>query len=189
MKIIVMVSIIIGLFLPYNTLAKSEEVLLSKCVDGDTAKFIINGKEYSTRFLAIDTPEVKHPKKKVEPYGKEASKYTCDNLKKAKKIIIEYDDNSTKEDKYGRKLGWIFVDDELLQKKIIVKGYAKVDYLYGEYKYTEVLKKEEEKAKKNKIGMWSDRKYYDKNDGYDDLIDKILNSIFRYIRNEIRSMI
>ena len=74
-------------FLPSVVYAK-EQVRLSKCVDGDTARFIIDNKEYSTRFLAIDTPEVKHPKKKVEPFGKEASNYTCKRLENAKKIEL-----------------------------------------------------------------------------------------------------
>ena len=178
--------------------AKSDVVKLSKCVDGDTAKFIINGKEYSTRFLAIDTPEVKHPKKKVEPYGKEASKFTCDSLTNAKEIVLEYDDNSTEEDKYGRKLAWIFVDnelfehygtssddDELLQEKLITKGYAKVAYLYDDYKYTNRLKIKEKEAKKKKNGIWSDQEYIDDSN----LLDTILDKIFSYIRKEIKSML
>ena len=35
----------------------SNQVTLSKCVDGDTAHFYINGKNVKVRFLAIDTPE------------------------------------------------------------------------------------------------------------------------------------
>ena len=114
-KFILLFSILF--LVPTFVNAESNTVKLSKCVDGDTARFIIDGKEYSTRFLAIDTPETKHPKKKVEPYGKEASNYTCNSLKKASKIVLEYDSNSTKEDKYGRRLAWVFVDEELLQKK------------------------------------------------------------------------
>ena len=50
---------------------------------------------------------------------------------------------------------WVFVDNELLQEKIIKKGYAKVAYLYGDYKYTNTLKKAQKEAKKNKKGIWS----------------------------------
>ncbi len=185
MKKIFILSIFLLLISSKVVFAKSDVVKLSKCVDGDTAKFIINGKEYSTRFLAIDTPETKHPKKKVEPYGKEASKYTCDSLKNAKKIVLEYDSNSTEEDKYGRKLAWIFVDDELLQEKLINKGYAKVAYLYDDYKYTDRLKLKEKEAKKSKKGIWSDEEYTDDNN----LLDTILDKIFSYIRKEIKSML
>lgn len=173
---------------PYNVFAQQDKVTLSKCVDGDTARFLINGKEYVTRFLAIDTPETKHPKKKKEPYGQEASDYTCKRLKEAKTIILEYDNNSTKEDKYGRKLAWIFVDNSLLQKELIEKGYAKTAYLYDDYKYTKSLQEKEEKAKNKKIGVWSTNKsttYQSQSIS----IQEIFNKIWRYIRKEIKSML
>ena len=61
-----------------------EEVKLSKCVDGDTIKVIIDTKEYTVRMLAIDTPESVHPSKPIEYYGKEASEYTCNKVSNAK---------------------------------------------------------------------------------------------------------
>ena len=140
------------LLLTFNVYAR-EEVKLDKCVDGDTAWFIYNDKSSKFRFLAIDTPESTN---KIEKFGKEASKYTCDMLKQAKKIEIEFDSNSNKKDKYKRYLAWIFVDNKLLQKEIIKKGYAEVKYIYGDYKYLNELKKEETIAKKNKVGIYSD---------------------------------
>lgn len=133
-----------------------EEVTLSKCVDGDTAKFIINNKEETVRFLAVDTPETKHPTKGEEPYGKEASNYTCNRLKEGNKIELEYDDNSTKTDKYNRYLAWVFVDDNLLQAELVKNGLAEVAYLYGDYKYTDLLKDYEQTAIATKVGMHSD---------------------------------
>ena len=144
--------IVFLLFVTFNVYAK-EEVKLDKCVDGDTAWFIYNNKSSKFRFLAIDTPESTN---KVEKFGHDASKYTCDMLTKAKKIEIEFDSNSNKKDKYNRYLAWIFVDDKLLQKEIIKKGYAEVKYIYGDYKYLNELKKEENVAKKNKVGIYSD---------------------------------
>ena len=50
-----------------------KSVTLDSCVDGDTAKFNIDGQILKFRFIGIDTPESVHPKKKVEPFGKKAS--------------------------------------------------------------------------------------------------------------------
>ena len=108
--------------------------------------------------LAIDTPETNHPTKGKEPYGEEASNYTCYKLMKAKRIKLEYDDNSDKFDKYDRHLAWVFVDNSLLQQDLIKKGYAKVDYVYGDYKYLNILKEEEKNAKLNQIGIWNNNK-------------------------------
>ena len=60
-----------------------QKVTLSKCTDGDTAHFIIKGKDTTVRFLAINAPEYT---KEKEPYGKEASAYVCDALTNAKTI-------------------------------------------------------------------------------------------------------
>lgn len=135
--------------------AKEIEVSFSECVDGDTAKFIYKDNEITARFLAIDTPETVHPTKGVEPYGKEASEFTCNRLKSANTIILEYDNDSDKTDKYDRHLVWVFVDGELLQKKLIEKGFASVAYLYGDYKYTNELEEAEQIAEENKLGIWS----------------------------------
>ena len=154
MKKIVIVFLSFVFFLT-NVYAERKEVTFESCVDGDTIKVLIDGKKTTVRFLAVDTPETKHPKKGVEPYGKEASEYTCNALKNAKKITIEYDSDSDKTDKYKRHLVWVYVDDVLLQKTLIEKGYAKVAYLYGKYQYTDELKETEEKAKASKKGIWS----------------------------------
>lgn len=138
--------------------AQDQEIKLSKCVDGDTATFTVDNKETKVRFLAIDTPETKHPTKGEEPFGKEASNYTCNELKKAKKIKLEYDPNSDKTDKYDRTLAWVFVDGELLQGKLIENGLAKVAYLYDDYKYTPDLQQLEKQAKKDKVGIWGEYK-------------------------------
>ena len=194
--IIFLITIITGI----NIVYAKETVKFSKCVDGDTIRVLIEGKKTTIRFLAIDTPETKHPKKGVEPYGKEASDYTCNRVKNAKKLEIEYDKGSSKTDKYERELGWIFVDDSLLQKELIEKGYAKVSYLYGKYMYTEELQKEEEKAKESKLGVWSDEVQHETNNNTKDelknkndtkeeksfieeLLDKLLDAIKEAINN------
>lgn len=155
MKKVVIIFLFLFLF-SINVNAQRKEVTFVSCVDGDTIKVNIDGKKTTVRFLAIDTPETVHPTKEEEPYGKEASEYTCQKVTNAKKIEIEFDPGSDEYDKYNRALGWIFVDDSLLQKELISIGYAKVDYIYGDYIYTEELKQLEAIAKDEKKGIWSD---------------------------------
>lgn len=125
-----------------------------KCVDGDTAVFNVLGVETKFRFLGIDTPETVHPTKDEEAYGKNASVYTCNKIKMANKIEIEYEESKT--DKYGRSLGWIWVDGSLLQKELIEIGYAEVAYIYGTYKYTEELCEVQGKSIEQSKGIWKD---------------------------------
>lgn len=168
------------------------QVTLEKCVDGDTARFMYKKSNIKARFLAIDTPESVHPTKKVEPFGKEASKYICDMLSNAKKIVLEYDINSDKTDKYDRHLVWVFVDDVLLQEELVSNGYAKIKYVYGDYKYLDELKKEEQIAKGNRVGVWSlldepsssntNASNSDNSASYDEKYDSLLASIFEILK-------
>lgn len=154
-KKIILIICLLYLFIPNIYASERETVTFSKCVDGDTIKVLIDKKEYTVRFLAVDTPESVHPTKDVEYYGKEASEYTCNKVKNAKKLELEYDQNSDKQDKYDRLLAWIFTDDELLQASLVELGYAKVAYLYGDYKYTDILKAKQELASAKSIGIWN----------------------------------
>lgn len=130
-----------------------EDVEFKKCTDGDTAHFLIDGKDTTVRFLAINAPEYTKTK---EPYGKEASEYVCDVLTNAEQLTLEYDDGSDKTDKYGRTLAWVYADGVLVQRELVKQGLAEVKYLYGDYAYTKELQELEASAKKQKLNMWSD---------------------------------
>lgn len=132
-------------------LPEKEKVVFNSCIDGDTAKFIIRNEKKIVRFLAINTPEIGE---KLEPFGIEASNYTCESLKMAKEIYLEYDGND-KEDKYGRILAFIWVDGELLEEKLIEQGLGKVAYVYGDYAHVDKLREAESYAKNAEKGIWS----------------------------------
>ena len=171
-KLIIFLSIF---FIGINYINAKEVVEYHGCVDGDTIKVLLDGKEYTARLLAIDTPESVHTRKEVEYLGKESSEYTCDRIKKASKLEIEYDENEDKMDMFDRLLVWVFVDDSLLQKELIEKGYAKVGYIYGDYKYTEDLENAQEIASAKNIGVWDEdakSKYNKDNNIEKDIEDK-----------------
>ena len=172
------IILLIILLLPINVNAlEKKEVLFSSCIDGDTAVFKMNKRNIKVRFLAVDAPELKHFDTEEQPYAKEASNYTCKKLKNAKKIELEFDEKSKKKDKYNRYLAWVFIDDKLLQNELVKNGYVKVTYLYDDYKYIDVLKKSEEKAKQSKKGI-----YNDKLD--DETIQKLIYNFYKKLKSE-----
>lgn len=139
-----------------NEESEKLEVTYYKSIDGDTAKFKLNDKIITVRFLGIDTPETVHTKKEEQPYGKEASNYTKKKLESAKEIKIEYDIKAAKQDQYGRELAWIWVDNKLLQEEIILNGLAKTYMLQNNYKYASELQLAQEQAKNNRLNIWSE---------------------------------
>ena len=155
---------IITMFLCINVYAEKIEVEYKKCVDGDTAWFIMNDEDIKVRFIAINAPELEHEEKEAEYYSEEAKDYVCTKLERADKIELEFDPKSDMQDKYERYIAWIFVDDKLLQNDIVKNGYAKVDYVYDDYKYVNELYKSEKYAQKKNLGIWKD--YVNKDTNY-----------------------
>lgn len=87
--------------------------------DGDT---IVYGGIH-LRFLGIDCPEIEHPDVGIledQPFGRAAAESTRVLITRAR--IAEYVFDG--EDYYGRRLGYIFVDGELLGVKLIEMGLA-----------------------------------------------------------------
>ncbi len=157
-KIGIYVALLVVLFSAF-VLASGERIPVKylKTSDGDTMRAVIDGENVRIRFLGINTPEVSGENKVEEPWGNEALAFSKEQLDKAQKIEIEYDDVADHEDRFGRKLAWIWVDDELFELKLLEKGLAKTYMLQNDYKYASELKTAERKAKTEKIGVWSDK--------------------------------
>ena len=155
----VMLILISFVFFPLiaQAVTTADVVSFVRCVDGDTAVFKRGEEEIKVRFLAIDTPETVHPTKEAEAFGKNASEYTCNKLVDSNEIILEYEETN-KIDKYDRVLAWVWIDGSLLQKELVSVGYAKVAYIYGEYRYTNSLCLIQSVARENTLGLWLEEK-------------------------------
>ncbi len=89
-----------------------QEVTVKSYVDGDTVHFYVpesmqmEENVLKGRFLAVNTPESTG---KIEEYGKAASNFTKETLKKATSIIIESDTSTWDADSTGgRYLVWVW---------------------------------------------------------------------------------
>jgi micrococcal nuclease len=123
-------------------------------VDGDTIDVVIDlGFDIlfasRVRLAGIDTPESRTTDKAEKALGIEAKEYLKKQLKDAKSVIIRTEKMNSSE-KYGRILGWVYVngESESVNNKMINDGYA-WGYL-GETKVKdfEVLKKARSKSGK-----------------------------------------
>lgn len=134
-------------------LGRTYNAKLVECTDGDTAVFNVNGKDYKTRFLYIDSPESTTSK---EPFGPEAAQYTCSFLEQGK-ITLETDGRNLF-DKYDRLLAWVWVGDKLHQEEITKAGFVEDFYDYGNYKYENRIWAAMDYAKTNHTGIYSSTK-------------------------------
>jgi endonuclease YncB( thermonuclease family) len=119
---------------------QSEEIILSRVVDGDTIKDQFN---QSYRLLGINTPE------KTMPYSSEAANFLKQFEGKTLTLMRDKDDT----DKYNRKLRYVFYKDRFLNKEILAGGLANSYYTTGLI-YEKELLAAEKQAKSQGLGIW-----------------------------------
>jgi micrococcal nuclease len=124
---------------------------LNRVVDGDT---VIVGRDERVRFIGIDTPEIKHPNKPLDPRGLVSSDYLKDLIGDSKKICLIEDTIGDKIDKYDRTLAYLFTEEGTdLNADLVKSGWAK-GYFYFAFDRKHEFRSYESIARSKKIGLW-----------------------------------
>ncbi|EMW0391273.1 thermonuclease family protein [Bacillus cereus] len=147
----------------YNEKLKGLETVKGKVIhikDGDTIDVNVNGQKQTVRLLLLDTPESVSQKIPPQKMGKEASSFLKKQLK-GKNVTIVYD-RGLKEDKYGRKLAYVFCEGIHINELMIKSGYGIVAYISkpNTTLLPQMLESEKE-AKASKTGVWNIKGYVD----------------------------
>jgi micrococcal nuclease len=106
---------------------------------------------YHVRYIGINTPETKHPRKTVEYYGREASEYNK-SLVEGKTITLEYD--IQKFDRYGRVLAYVYAKDTFVNAKLVEEGFAQASTIPPNVKHAGHFLNLQRAAKASKKGLW-----------------------------------
>jgi len=129
-------------------------------VDGDTVKVSISNppaglQPFETiRMLGVDTPEIVHPQKQVEYFGKEASEFTKTWLL-GKPVLLAFDWNLR--DKYKRLLAYIYLlDGSCYNARLVSEGYAHA-YTEFPFQFLEEFRALEREARETVRGLWGSR--------------------------------
>lgn len=154
-----------GLHLDMSTNTKKLEVTIKNLVDGDTTHFDppvgersqFQGGYIKARYLAVNTPESTG---KIEKWGKTASDFTNEKLRKAESIIVESDDNKWNFDTNDRYMLWVWYKPQgeaeyrNLNIELLQEGYGRgskiQDCLYEDIAYKALLQ-----AQDFKLIVWS----------------------------------
>jgi micrococcal nuclease len=126
-----------------------QKVKVVRVIDGDTIE--IEGGE-KVRYIGMDTPETVDPKKPIQCFGKEASNKNKE-LVEGKEVELEKDVSNT--DKYGRLLRYIWLDNEMINEKLVKMGYARLETVPPDVRYSELLINDDKEARINNRGLWS----------------------------------
>jgi|GEM_PF-1728812 len=128
---------------------------VTKVVDGDTVKAMVDGKEESIRIIGMDSPESVDPRKTVQCFGVEASSKANEFLS-SKWIQLESDSSQGNRDKYNRLLRYVWFDKGTdFGRRMIEEGYAH-EYTYNTpYSKQTQYKSTYKIAQNSKKGLWS----------------------------------
>lgn len=132
-------------------------VKVVRVIDGDTIE-IEGGRKI--RYIGMDTPEIHHPKKPVQCYGKIAAEKNKE-LVEGKEVRLEKDVSET--DRYGRLLRFVYIDQQVasgsstlfINDYLVRQGYAHVATFPPDIKYQEQFTLAQEEAEKNNRGLWA----------------------------------
>ena len=112
----------------------------------------------TVRYIGVDTPETKHPKKPVECFGREASDANK-ALVENKYVYIEKDISDI--DRYQRILRYVYLPNPentgeaiFVNEYLVEQGYAHLLTYPPDVKYDEIFKAAEKIARDENRGLW-----------------------------------
>lgn len=110
--------------------------------DGDTLTLLTKqNQQVKVRLAEIDTPE------STQPFGTKSRQMLTDMVF-SKQISVDVTDT----DRYGRKVGKIYLGDTWVNREMVKQGGA---WVYRQYNHSPELLTDETNAKANKLGLWS----------------------------------
>jgi len=144
--LIILNFILIGFLISEHTgktIYNTEKANITRVIDGDTIETSIG----KIRLLGINAPE-----KNMKGY--EEAKSFLLNFKGKEIELIKTKEN---QDKYGRKLRYVFYQGKNINEHLLLLGLAHL-FVYKEDPFLDDLRKAEEKARKKEIGIWKKSK-------------------------------
>ena len=140
MELIMLKLLVATLLLATSLFALEGRVV--KVYDGDTITLLDKDmQQHRIRFYGIDAPE------KSQSFGKRSQENLA-NMIAGKMVNVDVQ----AEDRYGRSVGIVYLDDVDINKRQVADGYAWAYMQYG----GEIYKNDELKAREKKLGMWID---------------------------------
>lgn len=130
----------------------AEIVTVKRVVDGDTIELTDNRK---VRYIGVDTPELHHPTKGVQCFGKEAMEKNKE-LVEGKIIKMKKDVSET--DRYKRLLRYVWIGDTFVNEHLAREGYAFQATFPPDVAYVELFRKAAEEARLKNKGLWRECK-------------------------------
>lgn len=131
---------------------ESSGLVVQRVVDGDT---VVLSTGERLRYIGVDTPELHHPRKPVERYGREAKEFNR-RLVEGKRVRLEFD--VERKDRYERLLAYVYLEDgTFVNAELVRQGYAQLLTIPPNVKYADLFVELQREARKAARGLWGKR--------------------------------
>ncbi len=120
--------------------------------DGDTIT-IDHPKVKRLRYLGIDAPEKLSSRSPGEPFSQRSTDLNK-KLVGGRSVTVEFD--REKYGRYGRLLGYVFVDGTFVNEELVRRGLARTLFIGKNRKYKDRILKAQQEAKRERRGIWGD---------------------------------
>lgn len=146
---IVFFAIVYGLWSIVSAFA--EQALVKRVIDGDT---VVLADDTRVRLIGIDAPEIENRDyaHRGEPYGEE-SKQILKEWVEGKRVELR--DGPEKEDRYKRRLAYLYSEDQSFVNMRLVEVGAAEAYRKFPHPFQKDFFEAEARAKTSKAGIWS----------------------------------
>jgi micrococcal nuclease len=147
LALLAVAALALGAFVLLTRHDSSSEAVVRQVIDGDTIA-LTDGTR--VRLVQIDTPE-----RVGECYGQEAAELTRRLLPPGTHIRIEQDPALDEQDRFGRKLAYVWKDDEHVNLTLVEEGAAGVWFFDGDRgRYADRFLRAGERARDERKGLW-----------------------------------
>ena len=131
----------------------SVSATVEEVVDGDTARFLIDGESESVRYIGIDTPEMNYGEGAPECFAEEATARNEALLGRTGEARLVFD--RERRDRYGRLLAYVYSGPALLPAELLQGGYATTIEVPPNTSRAKGFSKMEDEARRTGRGLWS----------------------------------
>jgi len=122
--------------------------VVTEVVDGDT--IVVRGVG-TVRYVGIDTPELHHPRRPLERLARRAREENR-RLVAGRRVRIVVDREPR--DRYGRLLGYIYLQDVMVNEVLVRWGYARTLSIPPNTAHAARFAMLERSARQARIGLW-----------------------------------
>ncbi len=125
-----------------------------KVVDGDTIHVQLGAMREKVRYIGVDTPETKDPRRPVQCYGQKAADF---NARLVDGELVRLVRDVEERDRYGRLLAYVYrMRDELFVNAELARlGYAQPLSIAPDVRHADRFARLARKAREAGRGLWS----------------------------------